>query len=40
LTRRELDSEVPEAADAVNGDDIAGTGANMAKSVKGGDAGA
>src|ERR1700733_2912705 len=40
LTRRELDSEMPEAADAVNGDDIAGTGASVAKSVKGGDAGA
>ena len=40
LTRRELDSEMPTAADAVNGDDIAGTGASMAKSVKGGDAGA
>jgi hypothetical protein len=31
---------MPEAADPLNGDDIAGTGASMAKSVKGGEAGA
>src|SRR3984957_15545122 len=40
LARCELDSEVPKAADAVNGDDIAGAGTGMAKRVEGGDAGA
>src|SRR5208337_2837510 len=40
LPRRELHAEMPEAADAMNGDEIAGAGAAVAKSVESRDAGA